>query len=396
MERPPDLSIFHNLPSGGGIRALSLMLPRLCERFRVRLHQPAGSADPCAPPSCGVEVWDFPPAGRIPRAGRLLGPLLPMRRLEAFERLCGRVAEALDDGAPVLVHNSMYIAAPPLLRRLERAVYYCFEFPRHIYDGDLVRRTGSRLSEALLAPLVRMERRMDMEAARAAPVTATLSGYMASRLEAIYGTSPVVVRPGVDSGFFSPTGAGRGRFVLSVGALWPFKGHEDVIRAAGAAGAPQVVIVADRGYPGHGRTLSALARDSGTSLLVLRGLHDAELRELYRRAGAVACFQHREPYGMVPLEAMACAAPVVAVAEGGFPESVRDGVTGLLVPRGAEALAAALSRVLSDSALASGLGDAGREFVTRERTPEGAADALAGLLSRSWPRRVRESGQGGA
>jgi glycosyltransferase involved in cell wall biosynthesis len=396
MERPPELSIFHNLPSGGGIRALSLMLPRLCERFRVRLHQPAGSATPCAPPSCGIEVWDFPESGRIPRAGRLLGPILPMRRLAVFERLCGRIAEAVDTGAPVLVHNSMYVAAPPLLGRLQRAVYYCFEFPRHIYDADLVRRTGSRLSEALLAPLVRMERRMDMEAARAAPATVTLSGYMASRLEAIYGTAPAVVRPGVDAVFFRPSGGGRGRFVLSVGALWPFKGHEDVIRAAGAAGASQVVIVADRGYPGHGKALAALARRSGTSLLVLRGLHDAELRELYRRAGAVACFQHREPYGMVPLEAMACAAPVVAVAEGGLPESVRDGVTGLLVPREEEAMASALSRVLSDVALAAGLGDAGRDFVTLERTPEGAADCLAGALSRSWPRRDLESGPGGA
>ncbi|MBI4409918.1 MAG: glycosyltransferase, partial [Gemmatimonadetes bacterium] len=40
-----------------------------------------------------------------------------------------------------------------------------------------------------------------------------------------------------------------------------------------------------------------------------------------------------EPFGFVPLEAMACGRPVLAVREGGIPESVQDGVTGFLAPR---------------------------------------------------------------
>jgi glycosyltransferase involved in cell wall biosynthesis len=57
---------------------------------------------------------------------------------------------------------------------------------------------------------------------------------------------------------------------------------------------------------------------------------DAELRDLYRRATAVL-MPAEEDFGIVPVEAMACGRPVVALGRGGACESVVPGVTGLLV-----------------------------------------------------------------
>jgi glycosyltransferase involved in cell wall biosynthesis len=69
----------------------------------------------------------------------------------------------------------------------------------------------------------------------------------------------------------------------------------------------------------------------------------------------------------VVLEAMAMRVPVVASDVGGIPEAVDDATSGLLVPAGhAEALAAALERVLADSSLAYRLGEAGRRRVVEE------------------------------
>jgi glycosyltransferase involved in cell wall biosynthesis len=66
----------------------------------------------------------------------------------------------------------------------------------------------------------------------------------------------------------------------------------------------------------------------------------------------------------VVLEAMAMRVPVVASDVGGIPDAIEHETNGLLVPVGdANALASALSRVLDDPALASGLGDAGRSRV---------------------------------
>ncbi len=73
---------------------------------------------------------------------------------------------------------------------------------------------------------------------------------------------------------------------------------------------------------------------------------------------------YREAQGMVILEAMALSRPVVASAVGGIPEMIEDGVTGLLVPpHDAEALAAAIVRLLKDHPLADTLGRAGHDMV---------------------------------
>jgi glycosyltransferase involved in cell wall biosynthesis len=73
---------------------------------------------------------------------------------------------------------------------------------------------------------------------------------------------------------------------------------------------------------------------------------------------------YREAQGLTILEAMALSRPVVASNVGGIPEMVADGVTGLLVPpHDAEALTAAIVRLLTDHPFADTLGRAGHDLV---------------------------------
>ena len=74
---------------------------------------------------------------------------------------------------------------------------------------------------------------------------------------------------------------------------------------------------------------------------------------IFRSADAVVCAPWYEPFGIVPLEAMACGVPVVAAAVGGLRETVVDQKTGLHVPpRDPEALAEALGMLLGNPGLA--------------------------------------------
>src|SRR5699024_813024 len=109
------------------------------------------------------------------------------------------------------------------------------------------------------------------------------------------------------------------------------------------------------------RRLRALAAERGVAdRLVLHGRVDREaLPALLRSADAVVCAPWYEPFGIVPLEAMACGVPVVATAVGGQTDSVVDGVTGALVPpRDPDALAATLRGLLGDPARRARLGAA--------------------------------------
>ena len=121
--------------------------------------------------------------------------------------------------------------------------------------------------------------------------------------------------------------------------------------------------------------LERLARDRGVELDLRSGIPLPELVALYRRAGVMACAQIREPFGLITLEAMAAAArrswPCATAASR---RRWRDGRTGVLVPRDAAALGAALRRVLDDDALAERLRAAGRaeaETWTWDRTAAG-------------------------
>ena len=89
-----------------------------------------------------------------------------------------------------------------------------------------------------------------------------------------------------------------------------------------------------------------------------------------------------EPFGFAPLEANACGAPVVAVAEGGVRETVRDGLNGFLVDDEPDAIARAMDRLLSDPKLAKSMGERACEYVQREWNVERGVDRLEAYLLR--------------
>jgi D-inositol-3-phosphate glycosyltransferase len=110
------------------------------------------------------------------------------------------------------------------------------------------------------------------------------------------------------------------------------------------------------------RRLRALAGACGVAdRVVLRGRVDRDaMPALLRSADAVVCVPWYEPFGIVPLEAMACGVPVVASAVGGQTDSVVHGVTGVHVPpRDPSALADALRALLADPERRAALGEAG-------------------------------------
>lgn len=186
---------------------------------------------------------------------------------------------------------------------------------------------------------------------------------------------------GVDLDLFSSSGppettGGRARIAV-VGRLVPRKGVDLAIRAlarlkdAGRDDVELQIVGGASGADGLDRDpeairLRRLADELGVAdRTIFRGqLPRSAMPAFLRSCAAVLCTPWYEPFGIVPLEAMACGVPVVVAAVGGLQDSVADNLTGLHIPpRDDAALADAVRRLLDDPKLRSRMGQAGRRRV---------------------------------
>jgi glycosyltransferase involved in cell wall biosynthesis len=291
---------------------------------------------------------------RLPSNG--LEPATAVAQAIATEK---RIATAIDAAAfdVVLVHPSMHLQAPSLLTALRTpTLFYAHEARRLSYDAGYIaarRRAGRRPTPRRLAASVleRSLRRKDRLAVQAATAIACNSRFTGETIQRVYNRTATVCLPGVDRTVFSPAEAPRAQppYVLAVGALDPVKGHDMVVEAVAQIPTdirPKLHVVYERAVPGEAERLTAVASRRGVVLRLHKGVGDPALAALYRSATATVCASRMEPFGLTALESLSTGTPVVAVAEGGFLETVREGEGGVLVEPTAAGVAAGIRRVL--------------------------------------------------
>ncbi|KAM6967661.1 alpha-1,3/1,6-mannosyltransferase ALG2 [Aplochiton taeniatus] len=134
----------------------------------------------------------------------------------------------------------------------------------------------------------------------------------------------------------------------------------------------------------HYHELKELAAQLGLQDCVtfLRSPSDALKVVLLRGSAAVLYTPSREHFGIVPVEAMYCCCPVIAVNSGGPLESLGDGETGFLCEPLAEAFAEAMERLVNDPQLRRTMGQAGRKRVQDKFSLEAFSDQLHGYILR--------------
>ena len=186
--------------------------------------------------------------------------------------------------------------------------------------------------------------------------------------------------------------------VVYVGRLVPRKGVDTLVEAFALLPEhldARLVIVG--GEPGESPEVERLAVLAGALGVARRVTFTGsrpqwELHRYYSAADAAVSVPHYEPFGMTPLEAMACATPVVGSKVGGIKTSVADGETGYLVPpKDPEALAGRLLHLLLDRELRDRLGRAARRRIEEHYTWERVATLAAAAFSEVAAQTTRAS-----
>jgi len=179
-----------------------------------------------------------------------------------------------------------------------------------------------------------------------------------------------------DAAFGAPWWRGTGHRILSLGRLVERKGVTTLVEAMAQVPDAELVVAggpagADYDSDPEVRRLRATAARYGVTdrVRLVGAVPRDQVPGLIRSADVVVCVPWYEPFGIVPLEAMACARPVVASAVGGMLDTVLDGRTGAHVrPRDPAGLAEALQGLLAERDRREAMGRAGAARVAERYT----------------------------
>jgi glycosyltransferase involved in cell wall biosynthesis len=352
---------------------------------------------------------DLPPAVDLRPGARVIHIPAGPARFVPKEHLLPHMGEFAHASEKLLRHSVPYdvvhanfFMSGLVAQHLKRALRLPFVMTFHALG--LVRREHQKEADAFPRERVDIERGL----VRDADAIVSECPQDSADLMRLYDAEPErvsMVPCGFDPAEFSPMdkAAARARLgldphefiVLQLGRLVPRKGIDNVIRALahlrGDIAARLLVVGGESREPDERRTpeigrLRRLARDLGVPWRVSFAGHRRrdELREYYAAADVFVTTPWYEPFGITPLESMACGTPVIGSAVGGIRYSVNDGETGFLVPpHDPPAVAARLQQLHDNPALARAMGRAGvrraRSMFTWERVTNELVDVYHGV-----------------
>lgn len=313
----------------------------------------------------------------------------------ALEYLIG---PALLGAVPPKAEGIVFFGPPSLpalwlaRRRLGRArplLYFCYEPPRAAYsDRRMIARRFGPLAPFVAAGAL-LYRPLDRAFARSADAILANGEYGRDLIRAAYGVEATILPHGVDLPAATPRQVaaarerwaldGRDAVAITVNQLHPRKRLDRFIQAITLARAEGVEV---RGLiVGAGAERAALEAERdrlrlGGAITFCGFVPEDDIAALYAASDLYVHTGLAETFGLSVLEAAASGLPVVAVADGGPREILRDGETGLLVPPTARHIADGIAALVRDPSAARAMGARAQADVLSRYRWEMAAERL--------------------
>lgn len=203
-------------------------------------------------------------------------------------------------------------------------ICYCHTPMRYLWDMYHDYYAGQKgLTRWLMPWLTHRLRIWDFASAARVDHFVANSRHVAKRIGKFYRRDSMVIHPPVDTEFFSGVNEPREDFYLFVGQLVKYKRADLAVEACLQLGRKLVIV-------GKGEQMNALKNLIGANskIQIIGHTSREQIRDYYARCQALL-FPGEEDFGIVPVEAMAAGAPVIAYGRGGALETVVENETGV-------------------------------------------------------------------
>ncbi|MEW5939143.1 MAG: glycosyltransferase family 4 protein [Chloroflexota bacterium] len=270
-------------------------------------------------------------------------PFINRKNYRLFLPLMPLAVEQLDfSDYEIVISNCHAVSKGVITGPDQLHIGYIHSPMRYAWDmqGSYLKQSGfGFLKGAAARLLLHYLRAWDVAASNRPDVLIANSRFIARRVEKIYRRPSRVLYPPVDTDKFTP-GAAREDFYLAASRLVPYKRFDLILEAFAAMPDKRLIVIGD------GPDAPRLKKVNASNVRWLGYQPDEVLRDHMRRCKAFI-FAAKEDFGIMPVEAQACGAPVIAFGEGGLTETIvgpgGEAPTGVFFrPQTAEALREAI------------------------------------------------------
>lgn len=363
------IAVFHNVPPGGAKRVVYEEVKYLSKKYQIDIYKYTSNDEnflDIRPFGEKVKVYNIDIKSKL--SGFINRLEKDFKNFFILERVSEEIAQEINNGNydVVLVHPDKFTQSPYILKFLTiPSVYYCHELLRIAYENELVFTDEVSIFNKVYENITRrFRKRIDKTNAKNSSLVIANSKYTSKKIRRFYGKKSEVIFPGVDVDVFkSKKDKSKKKKIL-------FIGEKNFMN----------------GYPLYKNIVEEFRNDKQVdfeNISFSRGkvkVSDNDLVRKYSESMVVLCLSQNEPFGIIPLESMACETPVLAVDDGGYKETVIDGVTGYLLQRDPKVFAEKMEYLLENPNIIRKMGRAGREHVKKNFTWNNHNNKLERLL----------------
>ena len=342
------IALFHNLPPGGAKRTVYEQVKHLSQKHELRLFQLSNTNE------------DFLSLYPFVKSKKTYPFSLSSNRLRAdyqkffvLPQIHRRMAQDTEGADVALIHADLYTQAPHILCFLKiPSLYFCQEMLRIAYEPELAFTDRVSFPKRYYEVLTRQIRKfVDRSNAQSASMILTNSGFTGAKVQKEFNIPALTCHLGVDPQVFYPQDLPKKTQVLFIDQKDKISGYDFVLQVLN--------LIPPQNRP----KLRILSFSKGAPAVLPQNM-----AKYYSESLATLCTSYNEPFGLAPIESMACGTPVLAVNDGGYQETVLDGLTGWLLPRDPKAFTKKIAFLHRHPQKAHQMGLAGRKHVIKNFT----------------------------